>query len=83
MGIFLFGFYSLSQKESHCKCILLLVNATVSLQVHHVGQFVVGVVGETREDALKGAKQVHIDYEPLAPILSIEVMSDRFYSNTF
>ena len=44
-----------------------------------MGQFVVGVVGETREDALKGAKHVHIDYEPLTPVLSIEVSSNGLF----
>ena len=45
-----------------------------AVKVHHVGQFVVGVLANTREEAAKGAEKVVIEYESLTPILTIEVI---------
>lgn len=46
-------------------------------EISYWGQVVVWVVGETENAAREGAKKVVVDYEPLAPVLTIKEAIDK------
>lgn len=46
------------------------------MQVTAEGLGIVGIVAETREQAIKGARSVKVSYETLEPIVTIEVCSN-------
>lgn len=53
-------------------------------EVHYWGQAIVWVVGETEDAAREGAKKVLVEYEPLAPVLTIKdaIENDSFLTIT-
>lgn len=57
-----------------CKNNARFVNTLhICRQVHCVGQLIVGVLAETRAQAFRAAGKVIIEYEPVAPTLTIKV----------
>ena len=63
----------MAQLESHNALHQPSILVSLSFQVNYVGAIIGAIVADSKEHAQRAAKAVHVVYEELDPILSIQV----------